>query len=62
MKALEKDRDRRYQTVRGLWLDIERYLTNEPIDARPPSSIYRLQKMARRTGCFLPPLALPPLR
>jgi len=48
MKALEKERDRRYQTVRGLWLDLERYLTNEPVEARPPSRIYRLRKMVRR--------------
>lgn len=48
MKALEKDRDRRYQTVRGLWLDIQRYLTNEAVDARPPSRLYRLQKMVHR--------------
>lgn len=48
MKALEKDRDRRYETVRGLWLDIERYLTNDPVEARPPSRVYRLQKLIRR--------------
>ncbi len=48
MKALEKDRNRRYQTVRGLWLDLERHLTNEPVEARPPSGVYRLRKMVRR--------------
>jgi len=48
MKALEKDRTRRYQTANGLALDIQRYLDNEPIFARPPSRLYRLQKLVRR--------------
>jgi tetratricopeptide (TPR) repeat protein len=48
MKALEKDRGRRYQTANGLALDVRRYLDNEPIAARPPSRFYRLQKLARR--------------
>jgi serine/threonine protein kinase len=48
MKALEKDRERRYQTARGLALDIEHYLQDEPVQARPPSRIYRLQKLVRR--------------
>ena len=48
MKALEKDRDRRYQTANGLGMDIQRYLTNEPVVARPPSRLYRLQKLVRR--------------
>ena len=48
MKALEKDRSRRYQTANGLALDIQRYLDNEPVSARPPSRLYRLQKLIRR--------------
>jgi hypothetical protein len=48
MKALEKDRARRYETANGLAMDVQRYLNNEPIIARPPSRIYRLQKLARR--------------
>jgi len=48
MKALEKDRRRRYETVNGLAADIERHLRDEPVTARPPSAVYRLQKVARR--------------
>ena len=48
MKALEKDRRRRYETVNGLAADVERYLRDEPVTARPPSTLYRLQKVARR--------------
>jgi serine/threonine protein kinase len=48
MKALEKDRTRRYETANGLALDIRRYLGNEAISARPPSKLYRLQKMISR--------------
>jgi hypothetical protein len=48
MKALEKERNRRYETANGLAIDIQRHLTNEPVVARPPSTLYRLQKMARR--------------
>ena len=48
MKALEKDRNRRYETANGLAMDIQRYLDNEPVVARPPSQIYRLQKLVRR--------------
>jgi eukaryotic-like serine/threonine-protein kinase len=48
MKALEKDRTRRYETANGLAADIQRHLCNEPVLARPPSSVYRFQKMARR--------------
>ncbi len=44
MKALEKDRTRRYETAYGMSLDIQRYLANEPILARPPSKFYQLQK------------------
>jgi eukaryotic-like serine/threonine-protein kinase len=48
MKAMEKDRTRRYETANGLAMDITRFLDNEPIVARPPSNFYRFQKLARR--------------
>jgi serine/threonine protein kinase/WD40 repeat protein len=48
MKALEKDRARRYETANGLAMDIQRHLSNEPIVARPQSTAYRLQKMVIR--------------
>ena len=48
MKTLEKDRNRRYETANGLAMDIQRHLRNEPVVARPPSNLYRFQKMVRR--------------
>ena len=48
MKALEKDRNRRYETANGLAMDIQRFLDNEPVLARPPNRLYRLQKLVRR--------------
>ena len=48
MKSLEKDRTRRYETANGLAMDVQRYLDNEPVVARPPSRLYRLQKLVRR--------------
>jgi tetratricopeptide (TPR) repeat protein/serine/threonine protein kinase len=48
MKALEKDRERRYETANGFAQDIQRYLHNEPVQACPPSAAYRLRKFARR--------------
>jgi serine/threonine protein kinase/dienelactone hydrolase len=48
MKCLEKDRTRRYETAKGLATDIEHYLNNEPITARPPSPLYRFRKLVRR--------------
>jgi len=48
MKALEKDRARRYETANGLAMDIQRHLENEPVIARSPSAGYRLQKAWRR--------------
>ena len=48
MKSLEKDRRRRYETANGLAMDIQRYLNNEPVMARPPSRLYRFQKLVRR--------------
>ena len=47
-KALEKDKTRRYASAADLGADIRRYLEDEPIAARPPSSSYQLQKFARR--------------
>jgi serine/threonine protein kinase len=48
MKALEKDRSRRYQTANSLARDLERYLADEPVEACPPSAAYRLRKLARK--------------
>jgi serine/threonine protein kinase/tetratricopeptide (TPR) repeat protein len=48
MKALEKDRDRRYETVSALAADVQRYLHDEPVQACPPSAWYRYRKFARR--------------
>jgi len=48
MKALEKDRQRRYETAYGLAMDLQRYLDNEPVVARPPSRWYRLRKLVHR--------------
>ncbi len=48
MKALEKDRTRRYQTANDFARDIERYLGDEPVEACPPSTAYRLKKFVRR--------------
>ncbi|HTL54058.1 MAG TPA: serine/threonine-protein kinase [Candidatus Limnocylindrales bacterium] len=48
MKALEKDRTRRYPTAHGLSLDVLRFLANETVSARPPSNIYRFRKTAQR--------------
>ena len=48
MKALEKDRSRRYETANGFAADIERYLSDEPVLACPPSAAYRLRKFVRR--------------
>jgi hypothetical protein len=48
MKALEKDRGRRYETANGLAQDIERYLRDEPVEAGPPSALYRWRKFVKR--------------
>jgi serine/threonine protein kinase len=48
MKALEKDRTRRYETANGLAADLRRYLDDEPVRACPPSASYRFRKFARR--------------
>jgi WD40 repeat protein/serine/threonine protein kinase len=48
MKALEKDRNRRYETAAALAADVEHFLHDEPVVACPPSSWYRLRKFASR--------------
>ncbi len=53
MKALEKDRTRRYETASGLARDIQRYLADEVVEARPPSAGYRLRKFARKNRAAL---------
>src|SRR5438445_5331397 len=53
MKALEKDRNRRYETASGFAADVERYLEDEPVQAGPPSAVYRLRKFARRNRAAL---------
>jgi eukaryotic-like serine/threonine-protein kinase len=58
MKALEKDRTRRYETANGLALDVERYLNNEPVAARPPSKVYRTKKLLQRNKLTFAALAV----
>jgi eukaryotic-like serine/threonine-protein kinase len=54
MKSLEKDRNRRYETAVGLARDVERYLQNEMVEARPPSTGYRLRKfVSKHRGAVL---------
>ncbi|MBN2703257.1 MAG: serine/threonine protein kinase [Pontiellaceae bacterium] len=54
MKAIEKDRERRYNTVDALTEDVQRYLNNEPVSARPPSRAYQFRKLVRRNkGLFV---------
>ncbi len=48
MKALDKDRTRRYETANGLASDVKRFLSNEPVLARPQSPAYQLRKFVRR--------------
>jgi non-specific serine/threonine protein kinase/serine/threonine-protein kinase len=53
MKCLEKDRTRRYETANGLARDVERYLSDEPVEACPPSATYRLRKFAKKNRAAL---------
>jgi tetratricopeptide (TPR) repeat protein/tRNA A-37 threonylcarbamoyl transferase component Bud32 len=48
MKTLEKDRNRRYETANGLAMDLQRFLNEEPVGARPPTQLYRFRKLVRR--------------
>src|SRR5204862_282404 len=48
MKALEKDRSRRYESASALAADIQRYLSDEPVLACPPTAMYRFQKFSRK--------------
>src|SRR5438270_13483733 len=48
MKALEKDRNRRYETANGFAMDVQRYLAGEPVLAAPANQWYRLRKVVRR--------------
>src|SRR5207248_2974668 len=48
MKALEKDRNRRYETASAFAADVQRHLADEPVLACPPTALYRLRKLARR--------------
>ena len=48
MKAMDKDRDRRYESVSALATDVQRYLDDEPVQARPPSLAHHAAKWVRR--------------
>jgi serine/threonine protein kinase len=48
LKALEKDRARRYATAKGLAVDVQRYLSGQPVEARPPSASYKFRKLFLR--------------
>jgi len=45
---MEKNRARRYETANGLALDVQRFLADEAVSARPPSKLYKFQRLARR--------------
>ncbi|MFL5327990.1 MAG: protein kinase domain-containing protein [Gemmataceae bacterium] len=53
MKALEKDRNRRYDSANGFALDLQRYLADEPVLACPPTVVYRLRKFVHRRRAAL---------
>ncbi len=52
MKALEKDRNRRYETANSFVQDLKHYLADEPVQARPPTAAYRFRKFVRRNKGF----------
>lgn len=58
MRAMEKDRSRRYAAVSGLADDLRRYLSAEPVEAAPPSALYRLGKFVRRNRRSVIPAGL----
>lgn len=53
MKAMEKSRDRRYGTADALSLDINRFIADEPVSAKPPTTLYLIRKFARRNRTSL---------
>ena len=53
MKALEKDRNRRYDTASKIAEDVQHYLNDEPVEACPPSTVYRIGKFTRRNKSWL---------
>ena len=53
MKALDKDRDRRYPSATGLAEDLQRYMHHEPVHARPPSTSYKVKKFVRKHRAFV---------
>lgn len=58
LKALEKDRARRYETANGLAKDVQRVLNHEPVIARPPSRVYQFKKMVRRNRVVFAAIAV----
>lgn len=58
LKALEKEPSRRYETANGVAREIERYLNDEEVAARPPSSWYRIEKFVKRNRGFVTTLAV----
>jgi serine/threonine protein kinase len=58
MKALEKDRNHRYETAGAFAADVQLYLHDEPVQACPPSTLYRFRKFARRYRAALTTAAL----
>jgi serine/threonine protein kinase len=58
IKALDKDRNRRYESASALAADVQRYLNNDAVEACPPSAAYRVRKFARRNRRALATLAI----
>src|SRR5881296_2254098 len=58
MKALEKDRNRRYETANAFAADVQRYLDDVPVQACPPSALYRFRKFTRRNKVALTTAAM----
>jgi serine/threonine protein kinase/tetratricopeptide (TPR) repeat protein len=58
MKALEKDRNRRYESASAFADDVQRYLHDAPVQACPPSAAYRFRKFARRNKAMLVAVAI----
>jgi len=58
MKSLEKDREQRYESAVDLARDVRRYLADEPVQACPPSAIYRFQKFSKKHSAALTTLSI----